>query len=258
MNSWTFDGQQLIAAGPDFNCFRDIDNDRSGELQSMALSQWTTPRITKALGKDGDNVTMTQSGSGSICNYTIAYTFYPSGVVDMRVTLSPQRAARRLGIGMEFADGFEGVEYYAKGPWSNYVDRQTGSYLGRYATTVDNMFEELTHPQTMGDHQALRDLTLTNPQTGTTLKVETLGTVAFSLSHYDEAQWGDAGDTMWSNVLHPYDLTRYGKVFAHFDYWQRGLGNNSCAGDVCLPEYECPTSGSYTYTLRFTPDTVNK
>lgn len=120
------------------------------------------------------------------------------------------------------------------------------------------MFEELTHPQTMGDHQALRDLTLTNPQTGTTLKVETLGTVAFSLSHYDEAQWGDAGDTMWSNVLHPYDLTRYGKVFAHFDYWQRGLGNNSCAGDVCLPEYECPTSGSYTYTLRFTPDTVNK
>lgn len=258
MNSWTFDGQQLIAAGPDFNCFRDIDNDRSSDLQSMALSQWTSHRITKSFGKDGDNVTMTQSGSGTICNYTIAYTFYPSGVVDMRVTLSPQRAARRLGIGMEFADGFEGVEYYAKGPWSNYVDRQTGSYLGRYATTVDNMFEELTHPQTMGDHQALRDLTLTNPQTGTTLKVETLGTVAFSLSHYDEAQWGDAGDTMWSNVLHPYDLTRYGKVFAHFDYWQRGLGNNSCQGDVCLPEYECPTSGSYTYTLRFTPDTVNK
>ena len=63
---------------------------------------------------------------------------------------------------------------------------------------------------------------------------------------------------MWSTVLHPYDLTRYGKVFAHFDYWQRGLGNNSCQGDVCLPEYECPTSGSYTYTLRFTPDTVNK
>lgn len=258
MSSWTFDGQQLIAAGPDFNCFRDIDNDRSSDLQSMALSQRTSHRITKSFGKDGDNVTMTQSGSGTICNYTIAYTFYPSGVVDMRVTLSPQSAARRLGIGMEFADGFEGVEYYAKGPWSNYVDRQTGSYLGRYATTVDNMFEELTHPQTMGDHQALRDLTLTNPQTGTTLKVETLGTVAFSLSHYDEAQWGDAGDTMWSNVLHPYDLTRYGKVFAHFDYWQRGLGNNSCAGDVCLPEYECPTSGSYTYTLRFTPDTVNK
>ena len=258
MSSWTFDGQQLIAAGPDFNCFRDIDNDRSSDLIFMALSQWTSHRITKSFGKDGDNVTMTQSGSGTICNYTIAYTFYPSGVVDMRVTLSPQRAARRLGIGMEFADGFEGVEYYAKGPWSNYVDRQTGSYLGRYATTVDNMFEELTHPQTMGDHQALRDLTLTNPQTGTTLKVETMGTVAFSLSHYDEAQWGDAGDTMWSNVLHPYDLTRYGKVFAHFDYWQRGLGNNSCEGDVCLPEYECPTSGSYTYTLRFTPDTVNK
>ena len=201
---------------------------------------------------------MTQQGSGSLCNYTIAYTIYPSGVIDMKVTFTPRSATRRIGLGMQFPGGFENVEYYAKGPWSNYVDRQTGSYLGRYTTTVDDMFEELPHPQTMGDRQALRELVLTDRTNGTNLKVQTEGQVAFSLSHYNESAWDYYGDVMWSEELHPYDLTRDNTVYAHFDYWQRGLGNNSCAGDSCLPQYECPTWGSYTYTLRLTPSTVNE
>jgi len=57
-------------------------------------------------------------------------------------------------------------------------------------------------------------------------------------------------------VLHPYSLTRSNQVYAHFDRFQRGLGNGSCGGDDCLSDYECPTSGSYSYTLRFTPKVV--
>ena len=44
------------------------------------------------------------------------------------------------------------------------------------------------------------------------------------------------------------------QIYAHFDYYQRGLGNNSCGGDQALSQYQCPTSGSYTYTLRFKPE----
>ena len=36
----------------------------------------------------------------------------------------------RVGITMQFAPGFESVLYYAKGPRSNYIDRQRGSLLG--------------------------------------------------------------------------------------------------------------------------------
>ena len=59
---------------------------------------------------------------------------------------------------------------------------------------------------------------------------------------------------MWEIPTHWYDLVRKPQVFAHIDYWQRGLGNNSCQGDVVLPKYECPTSGHYTYTLRLKPN----
>ena len=250
MTSWTYDNNSLMYAAPDFNSYRDIDNDRNCGY-SFANSSSTS--VTASLTKSGDKATMSMSGRATNCNYTIDYTFYADATVDMKVTFSPTGNTRRLGLGMQFAGGFENVEYYARGPWSNYSDRKTGSFLGRYSTTVDDMIDEQIHPQTYGDHQDLRELTLTNADKNLSLNVQTAGQVSFSLSHYDETRWCGTGDTMWSDGLHWYDLTRNNQVYAHFDYFQRGLGNNSCGGDGCLSQYLCPTSGSYTYTLRFKP-----
>mgnify|MGYP004609934275 FL=1 len=251
LTSWTFDGKELINEGPAFNSYRDIDNDRNCSFSfSKALPS------SGSVSQNGKNVVAEVSGTGTNCSYTIKYTIYPDATVDMYVTLTPSGDTRRLGISMQFAKGFENVEYYARGPWSNYVDRKTGSYLGRYVTTVDDMIEENIHPQTYGDHQDLRELTLANATNGIALNVKTGGQVAFSLSHYDETKWCDTGDTMWSDVLHWYGLTRNDQVFAHFDYFQRGLGNNSCGGSQALSQYQCPTRGSYSYTLRFTPTSL--
>ena len=79
--------------------------------------------------------------------------------------------------------------------------------------------------------------------------------VSFSLSHFDELQWNH---NIHYERLHWADLKHYPQVFAHFDYWQRGIGNNSCFSDSCLPHYETPypgnnQGGNLTYTLRFMP-----
>lgn len=250
MSSWTFDGKSMMHAAPDFNSYRDIDNDRG---VSCSFANSSTLSVTSSLKNTGSNATMTVSGRATNCNYTIAYTFYPDATVDMRVTFSPTGETRRIGLGMQFPGGFEQVEYYGRGPWSNYVDRKTGSFLGRYTTIVDDFMEEFPHPQTFGDHQDLRELTLTNKTQGVRLNIKTAGQVAFSLGHFDETKWCDTGDTMWSDGLHWYDLTKQSQIYAHFDYYQRGLGNNSCGAETALSQYRCPTSGSYTYTLRFTP-----
>ena len=271
MTSWTYGGKDIlydgedilqanaVNAGPDFNSMRDIDNDVTGNTGAIAkASSSTSTEIASGkaltLGSDG-NATMSVNGTATNCNYTIDYTFYPDATVDMKVTLNPSGATRRLGLGMQFAQGFENVEFYARGPWSNYSDRKSGCYLGRYTTTVDDMVEELVHPQTYGDHEDLRELVLTNHEAGMQLDVKVEGHVSFSLSHYDESVWCDEGTQMWQKNTHWYstNMAKKPQVFAHFDYWQRGLGNNSCQGDVCLEQYRCPTSGCYTYTLRFKP-----
>lgn len=253
MTSWTYDGKNLIAAGPDFNSYRKVDNDRSFK---PSFSNSSSLSITRALAKSGNNATMSVKGSATDCSYTINYTFYPDGTVDMNVKFSPSQSLARIGLGMQFASGFENVEFYARGPRSNYSDRKTGSYLGRFTTTVDDMVDEMIHPQTFGDHEDMRELILTNKASNVQIGIKAGGRASFSLSHYDETNWCTSGDSMWNTKLHWYDLTRNPQVYAHFDYMQRGLGNNSCGGDSCLSDYVCPSSSwnsSYGYTLRFTP-----
>ena len=253
MTSWTYDGKSLIAAGPDFNSYRKVDNDRGF---SPEFSNSSSMSVTSSLRKSGNNATMSVNGSATNCSYTADYTFYPDGTVDMKVTFSPSGELARIGLGMQFASGFENVEFYARGPRSNYSDRKTGSYLGRFTTTVDDMVDEMIHPQTFGDHEDLRELILTNNTADVQLGVKVGGRASFSLSHYDETKWCTSGDSMWSSDLHWYDLTRNSQVYAHFDYMQRGLGNNSCTGEDCLSTYQCPSWGSHTYTLRFKPQST--
>ena len=255
MTSWTYDGKKLIATGPDFNSYRDVDNDRSFK---PSFSNSSNIIVTSPLRESGNKATMSVKGSATDCSYTTDYTFYPDGTIDMKVTFTPSGTLARIGLGMQFASGFENVEFYARGPRSNYSDRKTGSYLGRFTTTVDDMVDEMIHPQTFGDHEDLRELILTNKTAGVQLGVKVGGRASFSLSHYDETKWCDTSDTMWSSKLHWYDLTRNPQVYAHFDYMQRGLGNNSCTGEDCLSTYWCPTSGSHTYTLRFKPQSAER
>lgn len=254
MTSWTYDGKSLIAEGPDFNSYRKVDNDRNFE---PSFSKSSNLSIKSTLAMSGNNAKMSVNGSATGCSYTIDYTFYSDGTVDMKVTFSPSGTLARIGLGMQFASGFENVEFYARGPRSNYSDRKTGSYLGRFTTTVDDMVDEMIHPQTFGDHEDMRELILTNRASNVQIGIKAGGRASFSLSHYDETKWCKSGDSMWNTKLHWYDLTRYQQVYAHFDYMQRGLGNNSCGGDSCLSDYVCPSysswNSSYGYTLRFTP-----
>lgn len=268
IKSYIYNNTELLVASPEYNDFRRIDNDNEGKQAlrdpndgnggyDYAATGIEKYEILSDLKQNGNHAELTMSATGSKTNYQVTYKIYPNGIMDMTVSFEPQRRGlRRLGMGWQFAAGFEEVEYYAKGPWSNFKDRQTGSYLGRYTTTVRDMIDENTHPQTYGDHQALRELLLKNNLTGINLKIETEGMVSFSLSHYNELDWNHS--THFTK-LHWSDLKKHDTLFAHFDYWHRGIGNNSCFSDCSLTQYETPYPGNYqgakslTYTLRFIP-----
>lgn len=256
---WTFNGKQIVMpeAGPDFNGFRRIANDNislgatGGVAENENKEEGAISgqkHLVKAPTKQGKNVVVETTVGNGKDTHAIVYTIYPNGVVDMKVTFENSSVdTRRVGITMQFAPGMENVEYYAKGPWSNYIDRQRSQMLGRYTTTVDGMFEEQSAPQTMGDRQGLRSLKLSG--NGTSLDITVEGMLAFSLSHVDDQQFNY--DVFYGGK-HPYDLTRSPQVFAHFDSWQRGIGNHSCGGDSCLPQYQVPT-GKHVVTMRFAP-----
>ena len=249
VQNWVSHGVSLLAEGykqPIGSNIRWIENEspygnhKFGEREASVKSARVTPRM--AADKMSCNVTV--QADDDACPYTMVYTVYANGTVDMKVTYQPSVwYLRRIGLDMVFAPGFENVEYYAKGPWENYIDRQSGSFLGRYTSTVNDFYEMYTHPQSMGNRLDLRELIMTNPDTQEYIKVETAGQVSFSLLHYDQRDF-------LQPELHPWDLKKHEVTFATFDYMQRGIGNGSC-GPGTEQQYQCP-AGTFTHTLRFT------
>ena len=247
ITEWIANGVQVVEQGkyPIYSNIRWIENESPYGEHKFGDNDATikSATVTSALSGDGKTCNVTVNVQHSKCPYVITYSVYSNGVVDMKVVYNPQASGlRRIGLDMLFPAGYEKVEYYAKGPWENYIDRQTGSFLGRYTTTVDDMFEMYPHPQSHGNRMALRDLTMWNPKNGNAIKIETEGQVSFSLSHYDQRQY-------LTPQLHPWDLKKDDVLYATFDYMQRGLGNGSC-GPGTENQYHCPSSQQCTHTLR--------
>ncbi len=225
---------------PVYNNFRWIENDKNGDTDNGKGSGTTSIGAVENENK----ATATVEYTGTKCPYTLEYTAHAAGYMDMKATFNPANGElRRIGLAMQLDGDWEGVEYYGRGPWENYVDRQSGTFLGRYKTTVTEMFEQYPHPQTYGDRLDLRELRLINSQ-GDTLVIETEGQVGFSVSHYNE-------EDFTQRILHPWDLTKQNATYLHFDYYHRGVGNGSCGANTgTLDTYKCPTTGDLTFTLR--------
>ena len=243
--SWKYADCEVITdrkGSPHYNNNRWIENDKHGDSISGDISSTFEINLNKEKTKAQVKVTT----KGEKCPYTLEYTIHSNNTVDMKVTLNPAvKELRRLGVGMIFSKDFEEIDYYAKGPWENYWDRQEASFVGRYSTTVSDMFTPYAHPQSCGNRQEMREISLYKKGTNKGLKIEAESPIAFSMLHYDDTDF-------IKEKLHPWEMTPRSEVYTHFDYVQRGLGNGSC-GPQTIEKYHVPSSGTYTFTLRFSP-----
>ena len=247
MNSWVVGGNDIIVQGPEYDNYRWVENDKPTESlgEYNAKNGIQSKSATFTLSADKKSVNVVINASGWFCKYVFEYTITADGslLVDAAYNVVP-KDARRIGMLLVFPAEFEQVEYYAYGPFENYVDRRGGSMLGRYYTTVSDMFEPYPKPQSMGNREGLRDMMLFNPEKGYGVKVQTRGDVAFSVLHYS--------DEALKKANHTWELQK-GNVYAHFDCAQKGIGNGSCGNVVTLDKYLIPQGGEYSCSLLFTP-----
>lgn len=204
-----------------------IENDGFKQTENGLNATGTCEATETADGK----VIVKTTRDGSLCGTEINYTFLPNGVMDMDVKFLPKTAnLRRTGLVCSVNAGLDNVDYYAYGPWENYIDRKDGCMVGRYHTTVKDMVERYVKPQSMGNREGLRELKLTNKQ-GEGIRIETEGNVSFSTLRYTDA------DLM--NAKHMWELQERPCIILHLDAQIRGLGNASC-GPETLQTYKIP------------------
>ena len=220
-----------------YDNFRWIENENGFRNTENGLENIGTCDVVEA--KDG-KVTVLTTRKGSLCDTEIAYIFYPNGIMDMDVKLTPKaKDLRRTGLVCSINAALDQVDYYAYGPWENYIDRKDACMIGRYQTTVDGMMEKYIKPQSMGNREGLRELKLTN-KSGQGICIETQGGVAFSAQRYTDV------DLM--NAKHVWNLQKRPCIILHLDAVVRGLGNGSC-GPQTLSTYKIAQM-PFSYKLR--------
>ncbi len=240
--SWKYGDNKTFETLPEFDCYAYVENFKSSSAIDNGVG---TKMLSMSSNSDSTKIFVDITAGGSKCPYDLRYTIYANGIVDMQATFQPQVSdLRRIGLAWQFPQSYENVTYYGRGPWENYPDRKTGSYLGRYTTTVSDMFERYAQPQTCGGRQDVREVTITDDN-GNGYHIIVDGTVSMQLLHYD--------DYTMASARHNYDIEPNG-TYVHFDAAQQGLGNGSCGhGTGTLGKYKCPSGGTLSYTLRFIP-----
>ena len=186
---------------------------------------------------------------------SIDYTIYANGdiVVTNQFTPADNTAVgdiARIGMKMTVPQQYQDVTYYGRGPEENYIDRNTGSLIGVYHSTVEELSEaaKYTRPQEHGNRTDVRWTALTDGAAGKGIMVAAADTMEMSALHYDAAEI----NRVYNSYGHPYQVEKTEDTILTVDYAQRGLGNASC-GPGPLAEYILNRGETYTHTFRITP-----
>lgn len=240
--------QKILGTQPEPDFWRaPTDNDRGNNFTKRYGIWRKTPEEVNA------QLTYGTTDNGVAVIYDVNK---PAGMID----------PPRIGTQLVLPDEFNQVEYYGRGPDENYWDRKEGSAVGRYKTTVEEMFvADYTEPGENGYRTDVRWVAFRNKDgngflfcsmpnvTDNKLRGQTkgkldAGTIAFGASRYskDELEKHD----------HPYKMTPSNNIFVNIDYAQMGVGGDDSWGAQTHDEFRFKES-KYTLKYRVVPLTPN-
>ena len=177
-----------------------IENDKFTQVAN-GLEATGTCEVSETEGR----ITVTTLRKGSLCTTELTYTFLPDNAMELEAHFLPQTdQLRRCGLVCGVNPTLNRVDYYAYGPWENYVDRKDGCRIGRYSTTVEQMDGAYVKPQSMGNREGLRELKLTDAS-GKGICIRTEGNVSFSALRYTDEDLMNTNHT-WELKPRPYTV----------------------------------------------------
>ncbi|OMP30121.1 glycoside hydrolase family 2 TIM barrel-domain containing protein [Mangrovimonas sp. DI 80] len=194
-------------------------------------------------------ITATYELAGVEVSYVVAYVILNSG--DIQVSASIDMNGKelpelpRFGMRMQLPEEYSQLKYYGRGPWENYSDRKTATFLGNYKSTPEDEFVwEYIRPQENGYKTDVRWLTLANTN-GTGLKIQGMQPLGFSALPVS-TEYLDPGKTKAQR--HATDVHFEDKVYLHVDLNQRGVGGDNSWGALPHDAYRL-LGKTYSYSF---------
>ena len=238
--------------------------------------------------------------------YNMIYNLYPSGILNISVkfhsadteerateaseaaltaTYSPEASAARkasssltvprIGVRFRIPKTMNNVQYFGKGPDENYIDRASGSKVGLYSTTAEDMYVPYTRPQENGHRSDTRWVALTGGNNGLIIVADnTFGFNALrnSVEDFDSEeathrpyQWNNFSSEEIANrseedaknriprQTHLNDVIQKDYIEVCIDMKQHGVAGYNSWGARPLPEYSIPANKDYSWGFTLIP-----
>ena len=266
-------GEKEMVSEPLMPCFgRAVTENDLGAKLEKRLSGWLYPEFKVAdftVKENGDsyqvnvtyaplNVNTIDSGKKPLeCTAKVTMTFniYADGTIAGVETMTDggnlMQAAMLPRFGMEFAmpGKYSVLEFYGKGPFENYCDRNSAALVGHYVQRVEDQYHwGYARPQESGSHTGLKWMRVTDDNgTGLMLTSDvkfSASALPISRRQIDMSITGgvrmDKGDQRHSLELKKAaceNVRSLGKTYVNFDLKQMGLGCINSWGAWPLPEY---------------------
>lgn len=185
--------------------------------------------------------------------YQINYTILNNGSIKVEALMDlgdkwlPE--IPRFGMRLQLPKAMDNIQFYGRGPWENYADRNTSSFLGIYKQTLQEQFvKNYIRPQENGYKTDVRWVQFTN-NNGIGVKFVGLQPICFSALPYT-AEDLDPGLTKKNQ--HPSDLNEREYISLHLDLKQRGVGGDNSWGALPHEQYLLKAK-KYTFSYIIQP-----
>jgi beta-galactosidase len=158
----------------------------------------------------------------------------------------------RVGMKLQLPSELAQVEYIGRGPWENYSDRNSSTFVGRYKTTVAELYVPYIRPQENGHRTDVRWLALKRND-GSGLLVVADKLIEFNALNNTVEDF-DAGPEKDKNLRHANDIKPRDLVELHIDYRMIGVsGDDSWGAWPHEPYLISPSSEGHNYSFTLVP-----
>lgn len=149
---------------------------------------------------------------------------------------------------MILPQNFHHLTYYGKGPYENYQDRNTASFVGIYKDFTENQYYKgYIRPQESGNRTGIRWLEL-GDENGHGVSIEGLQELNFTAIHHSTEDL-DPGYT--KKQQHPTDLPPRKNIYLNIDLNQRGIGGDDSWKSLPHEQYLLKNSDyEFSYILK--------
>ena len=273
IKSYKLDGNVVMTQGPEQSLYRaETYNDTTVQKDSNLKNAGAAENLSGlnvAVTKADNQVLMAMSGSMKVdADALMAYQIYGNGEIVVLSQFIPTRnfapnGLPKIGGRMLISGDYDNLTFYGRGPDENYVDRQSGSTVGVYTSTVydpnDAMGKDSTwdgkkmlKPQDNGNRTDIRWTALTNEEGVGLMVTSDDQLLESSVAHYT-AEEMNSGSYNSSTYRHPNQIPQGEDIVWNLDLHQNGVSDTAFMGHKPLNGYFFPTNQTYSYSYRISP-----